>query len=169
MRVAGSPAREPAIDIVIESDRWKAVPQAATIVRRAVIEAAGSVAARTAGRTLAVLLTDDAAMRRLNAQWRGRDTPTNVLSFPSAPRPGAGGSAPLGDIAIGYETVTREAQDAGKPVDDHLAHLAVHGFLHLLGYDHESDAQAHTMEELERVILRSLGVPDPYPTQETGV
>jgi probable rRNA maturation factor len=159
----------PVIDVVIESHRWRAAVEAETIVRRAIVNAANATNASTDGRELAVLLTDDAAIRRLNDQWRGLDQPTNVLSFPAAPQLATVQGTPLGDIAIAYETTAREAQHEGKPFADHLAHLAVHGFLHLLGYDHESDAQAETMEELERVILERLGVPDPYLTHEIGV
>ena len=99
----------------------------------------------------------------LNREWRGKNTPTNVLSFP-APRPGKNRSAPpyIGDIVIAYQTVAREAVAEGKPFNHHLAHLAVHGFLHLLGYDHENDRDAQTMERLERKILKRLAVPDPY-------
>jgi probable rRNA maturation factor len=121
---------------------------------------------------IAVLLTDDAAIRELNRQWRKFDKPTNVLSFPAPPRPraqkgreqAAASEAPdlLGDIVIAHETTAREAAAEGKPLSHHLAHLAVHGFLHLLGYDHESDAAAQDMERLETGILARLDVPDPY-------
>ena len=148
------------IDVVIECDRWP--PDAEATVRRAVGQAAKTVKHGSAGRALAVLLTDDAAIRRLNATWRGIDKPTNVLSFP-APQMSAA-PAPLGDIAIAYETTAREAETEGKPLAHHLAHLSVHGFLHLLGYDHGSDAQADAMEDLERKVLAALGVPDPYLT-----
>jgi probable rRNA maturation factor len=155
------------IDVVIECGRWPS--DAAATVRRAVEEAAKAVKQSCSGRALAVLLTDDAAIRRLNATWRGIDKPTNVLSFP-APQTSAA-PAPLGDIAIAYETAAREAETESKPLSHHLAHLSVHGFLHLLGYDHESDAQADAMENLERRVLAALGVPDPYlaPRQAAGV
>ena len=117
---------------------------------------------------VAVLLCDDAAIAALNARWRGVDRPTNVLSFPASPQTGAGlhaapvEPAPLGDIAIAYETVAREAEAEDKPLAEHLAHLAVHGFLHLLGYDHHDDGEAERMERLERDILARLGIADPY-------
>ena len=109
------------------------------------------------------MLTDDSAIRALNRDWRGKDEPTNVLSFPAA-APGKAGRARrmLGDIVIAYETVAREARAEGKPFDHHLAHLAVHGFLHLLGYDHETDARSRAMERLETRDPARLGVPDPY-------
>ena len=107
--------------------------------------------------------TDDSGIRTLNRDWRGIDKPTNVLSFPAAQTP-AGRAQPrmLGDIAIAYEITRREAESEHKPFAHHLSHLAVHGFLHLIGYDHETDADAEKMESLERSILASLGVPDPY-------
>lgn len=156
----------PALDIVVESPLWQALPQAAAIVRRAIALAARSEAGRRcrAEAAIAVLLCDDAAIARLNARWRGTDRPTNVLSFPAPGRRSAAGpaSSVLGDIAIAYETVAREAEAQGKPCSDHLAHLAVHGFLHLLGYDHHDDIEAERMERLERDILAQLGIADPY-------
>jgi probable rRNA maturation factor len=154
-------ARAPSIDVVIDSARWRRVPRAATVVRRA-IGAAAPARARNA--ELSVILTSDRAIRTLNRRWRGRDKPTNVLSFP-APAPGKrprGAPRHLGDIVLAYETVAREARAEGKALDHHIAHLALHGFLHLLGYDHESHGQAEAMERRERRILARLGVPDPY-------
>ncbi|MPZ38204.1 MAG: rRNA maturation RNase YbeY [Rhizobiales bacterium] len=110
---------------------------------------------------LTVVVDDDERIRALNKLWRGVDKPTNVLSFPSADtQPGP--ATYLGDIAISYETAAREAATEDKSLADHIAHLAVHGFLHLVGYDHESDQEAEEMEGLERVILARLGVSDPY-------
>ena len=158
----------PLIDVIAESSRWDAAPGAEATVRRALTEAAIAIGANFKDRALAVLLTDDAAIRRLNAQWRGLDKPTNVLSFPPAPNAAQQMEAviSLGDIAIAFETTAREAAEEHKPFEHHLAHLAVHGFLHLLGYDHDSEAAAGTMEQLERVILARLGVSDPYLTHE---
>ena len=152
--------RVPAIDIVVEAAAWNAQDEAA--VRRAIGEAATALGADYRNCALAVLLTDDAAIRRLNSQWRGIDKPTNVLSFPPAGMPGGDGVKSLGDIAIAHETAAREAAGEGKPFAHHLAHLAVHGFLHLMGYDHERNGDAETMERLERAILQRLGVGDPY-------
>lgn len=154
----------PLIDVIVESPLWDAASGADAAVRRALTEAAIATAKNFKDRTLAVLLTDDAAMRRLNAQWRGIDKPTNVLSFPPAPDASRQPVKSLGDIAIAGETAAREAEEEGKPIADHVSHLAVHGFLHLLGYDHDTDAAAETMEQFERVILARLGVPDPYLT-----
>jgi probable rRNA maturation factor len=156
-----------AVDILIDSDLWRAEPKAEEIVRRAITQAAHIAMAPDA--ELAVALTDAAAIRALNNQWRGLDEATNVLSFPA---PAAlRGDAPvhLGDIAIAYETMASEAKNEGKPFAHHLAHLAVHGFLHLLGYDHESKPEAEAMEQQERAILARLGIPDPYSTHETEV
>jgi probable rRNA maturation factor len=146
----------PAIDIVVESPLWHDEPDADAILRRAIGQAAEMMG--VAGpKELAIMLCDDAAMRELNGRWRGRHEATNVLSFPAAHD-----SETLGDIAIAYETTAREAETEGKPFADHLAHLAVHGFLHLLGYDHQLDAEAVAMERLEVAILARLNVPDPY-------
>lgn len=155
----------PLIDVIVESPQWDAAKGADAMVRRALAEAAIATGTDFKDRMLAVLLTDDASIQRLNAQWRHIDKPTNVLSFPPAPNQ-QGPMKLLGDIAIAYETTAREAAEEGKPFADHLAHLAVHGFLHLLGYDHDTDAAAREMEHLERVILARLGVPDPYLTHE---
>ncbi len=112
---------------------------------------------------LSVLLTDDDEIQTLNREWRGKDKPTNVLSFPAfSVSPSNPLPRMLGDIVIAFNTVTSEAQNEGKPFDAHLSHLMVHGLLHLLGYDHESDEEAEEMEELERRILESLAIPDPY-------
>jgi probable rRNA maturation factor len=160
-------ATTPAIDIIIDSQMWTTEPDAEEIVRRAIVQAADIV---TAGDIeLAVMLTDDAAMRALNNQWRGLDKSTNVLSFPAPAALRGDSPVHLGDIAIAYETVAREAESEGKPLAHHLSHLAVHGFLHLLGYDHESGPEAQAMEQQERAILARLRIPDPYLTHETEV
>ena len=161
-RPSGGRAKaEPQIDVVIESSRWKAEPRAAAIVRNAVATAAK--AASTPRVQLAIVLTHDSAIRALNRQWRGFDKPTNVLSFPAqAPGTRRGEPHHIGDIVIAYQTLAREAKAEGKRFRDHLAHLAVHGFLHLLGYDHETDREAKRMERFEARILARLDVPDPY-------
>ena len=168
------------IDLVAESALWADEPTAEAVVRRAITTAA--LAAAPGGGEVSVVLTDDAAIRALNRTWRNIDKPTNVLSFPLAPTPAAGGLVPppageespaqsgtmgdplLGDIVIAYETVARGAEQEGRRFSDHLAHLAVHGFLHLLGYDHDLDSAAEEMERLESRILAQLDVPDPYLT-----
>ena len=112
---------------------------------------------------LSILLTDDKNIAQLNHRWRKQDKPTNVLSFPSETVSiGEEGGAVLGDIAISVETAEREAGLENRSFDDHFTHLMVHGFLHLFGYDHLTDDDAETMENLERKILAGLGIADPY-------
>jgi probable rRNA maturation factor len=167
-------ARGPAVDVLIASRRWSKAPQAARLVRRTIAAAAP---ARARAAELSVILTSNRAIGALNRRWRGQDKPTNVLSFPTpklAPKQGTkrakrtARAAPrhLGDIVIAYETAAAEARAERKPFDHHLAHLALHGFLHLLGYDHESHSEAEAMERRERRILSRLGVPDPYAARD---
>jgi probable rRNA maturation factor len=112
---------------------------------------------------VSLLFTDDAAMAEINGEWRGKPAPTNVLSFPAFPvTPGAMPGPMLGDIVLARETIEREAAEIGKPVEAHVAHLLVHGFLHLFGYDHVETADAEKMEGLETRILAELGLSDPY-------
>jgi probable rRNA maturation factor len=156
-----------AVDIAVESELWKTEPAAGATVRAAIRAAAASTRALPGAHgEVSVVLVDDAAIRKLNRDWRGIDRPTNVLAFPAPPAPvprsGGDAAALLGDIVIAYETTAGEAVAAGKPFAHHLAHLAVHGFLHLLGYDHNSDSDAGEMERLEAKILARLAVPDPY-------
>ncbi len=149
---------------------WQAEPDAEAVIQRAIAAAAQMTDADVGDAELAVMLTDDGGIRTLNHNWRGIDKATNVLSFPALQPTGPRGDddAPrmLGDIAIAYETLRREADDEGKPFTDHLSHLAVHGFLHLIGYDHENDDDAKAMEALEQEILAQLGIPDPYAERE---
>jgi len=156
----------PITDVVIEADCWQDEAAAEAIVLRAINAAAETIGADTGGAEVAVMLTDDDHIRSLNASFRGFDKPTNVLSFPASPPVRDGAPRMLGDIAIAYQTVRREAEAEAKSFADHLSHLAVHGFLHLLGYDHENDRDAETMEGAERAILARLGIPDPYADQD---
>jgi probable rRNA maturation factor len=160
----------PVSEVLVVADGWQAEPDAEAVIHRAIATAAEIVDADLGEAELAVMLTDDAGMRTLNSNWRGIDKPTNVLSFPALPPAGprGGDNAPrmLGDIAISYETTRNEADDEQKPFDHHLSHLAVHGFLHLIGYDHEKDDDAEAMEALEQEILAQLGIPDPYAERE---
>jgi len=156
----------PISEVLVVADCWQAEPDAEAVIQRAIAAAAELADAGLGEAELAVMLTDDAGIRTLNGNWRGIDKPTNVLSFPALPPSGRGGpdDAPrmLGDIAIAYQTTRREADEEEKPFDHHLSHLAVHGFLHLIGYDHELDTDACAMEALETKILAQLGIPDPY-------
>lgn len=144
--------------MLLQSDLWKKRANIETIARRAIAAGLAALARREV--ELAIVLTDDAAIRLLNRNWRGIDRATNVLSFPAT---GGDGNPPLlGDIVLAYETIACEARSARKPFAHHVAHLAVHGLLHLSGYDHERDEDADRMEELERDILQRLAIPDPY-------
>lgn len=160
----------PITEVLVAADCWQGEPEAEAVIARAIAAAAEAADADVGGSEIAVMLTDDAGIRKLNATWRGIDKPTNVLSFPAPEPAGAAGQgdAPrmLGDIAIAYETMRKEADEEGKPFADHLSHLAVHGFLHLIGYDHGKDDDAEAMETLEREILARLDIPDPYAERE---
>lgn len=150
------------IDVTAEAGDWPAPPVLETLAHRAIAAAVGHLPRRLSDEAeVSLLFTDDARMRQLNSHWRGKDNPTNVLSF-AANESGLPGSM-LGDIVLAHETVDREAREQHKPFADHLTHLVIHGFLHLLGYDHETgDAQADEMETLEREICATLGIADPY-------
>jgi probable rRNA maturation factor len=160
----------PISEVLVTADCWQAEAGAEAVIQRAIAAAAEIAAADVGEAELAVMLTDDAGIRTLNKNWRGIDKPTNVLSFPALQPTGPSGpdDAPrmLGDIAIAYQTTRREADDEQKPFDHHLSHLAVHGFLHLIGYDHENDEDAEDMESLETEILAQLGIPDPYAERD---
>lgn len=160
------PARGPAskttamsdlsVDVLVEDETWAVlVPDAESLIARVLTHAAKAEAVTG---EVVVLLTDNPAIQDLNARFRGKDRPTNVLSFPV---PEGAGPA-LGDIALASGVLAREAQEQAKPVAVHLAHLALHGFLHLLGYDHQTEAEAGMMEALETKLLAELGYPDPY-------
>lgn len=158
------------VAVAVEAGGWTtALTDPLTLAGRAVAAARRATVAGTRLETAAVtvLLTDDTVVRALNARWRGQDKPTNVLSFPAHElTPGAWprdvAPAWLGDLVLGFETVAREAAAEDRLIADHVSHLVVHGSLHLLGYDHQSEADALVMEDLERRILAGLGIGDPY-------
>lgn len=141
------------IDVEVEAEAWRALPGVETLAEKA---AQAALAGRGGG--IAVLLADDEVVRDLNARFRGKDAPTNVLSFPAMDNP----EGFLGDVALAFGVCEAEARAQGKPLAAHLQHLVVHGVLHLVGYDHQSDLEAEEMEALERRILAELGVGDPY-------
>ena len=151
------------IEVEIESPDWTAALEDAEALARRAAEAALVGAGRQGD--VVVLLTDDEAIAALNQGFRGKPGPTNVLSFPApeSARPH------LGDVAVAHGVTAREAAEQGKPLADHLLHLVAHGVLHLVGYDHESEAEAESMEALERRVLAGLGAPDPYaPRADLG-
>lgn len=144
------------LDLRIESDDWPAaLPDLAPICQRALETAATQ---KQVSGEVSLLLTDDAEIQTLNKDWRGKDRPTDVLSFPSDPldRPF------LGDIAVAYGVTAADALAGEKSLEQHLSHLLIHGLLHLLGHDHKDDTEAAEMEALEVAALASLGWPDPY-------
>jgi len=146
------------IEIEVEAEAWTgALPDAEAVVERAARAALGTVEG-----DIVVLLTDDDAVRELNGRFRDKDKPTNVLSFPAPEN-----AAPhLGDIVLAYGVCADEAVAQNKTLADHLSHLVVHGVLHLLGRDHEDDAEAEEMEAEEREILAQIGVADPYIAEQ---
>lgn len=145
------------IDVDIEDAAWTAaLPDAEALARTAAEAALASEGA--VGEGVSLLLTNDEVVRDLNARFRQQDKPTNVLSFSAPTNP----ERFLGDVALAFGVCAREAAEQGKPLSHHLQHLVAHGVLHLLGYDHMNDAEALGMEDLERVILAGLGIPDPY-------
>jgi probable rRNA maturation factor len=159
-RASSAPANV-ALDIAVEGDEWRSFENI-----EGVAEAAIDAAVRLCeveipkDAEISILLCDDAFIRDLNQKWRGIDKPTNVLSFPAGDTAVLGPL--LGDIVIAYGTAKREAEEENKLLSSHVAHLLVHGFLHLIGYDHSVTAEAEEMEALERTILAALGIDDPY-------
>jgi probable rRNA maturation factor len=149
----------PAITLVVEAPEWRKsaaglLPQLRRAARLAWSRSPGKDPSRN---SFTILLADDSRLQSLNLDFRGKDKPTNVLSFPA---PGTGPY--LGDIAVAFGVTRREAKEAGKPFAAHATHLAVHGVLHLLGYDHERAGEARSMEQLEIAILAELGIANPY-------
>ena len=151
------------LDIVTSSGDWARFGDMEALARRAVDAAVAVVPnAPKSALELSLLLTDDAGTRELNRAWRGLDKATNVLSFPGSGPPSPDGTRHLGDIALAFETVAREAAEERKSIENHVAHLVVHGVLHLLGLDHDTDWEAEAMEALEIAALARLGIADPY-------
>lgn len=152
-----------AIDLAVEAGDWPKKTVLRGLVKKAVDAAFAEAGLRQGASELSIVFSDDAGIRALNAGWRGKDKPTNVLSFPAfAVTPGDPLPPMLGDIVLAAETVAREAAMEGKPLDHHITHLVIHGLLHLLGHDHEDEGEAEKMEALERAALARLAIPDPY-------
>jgi probable rRNA maturation factor len=162
-RPAGGPEAEAmsvTVELTIEDPSWTALGDVQCLVERAVEAALAEAGVMPEdGTELSCLLCDDPVMRALNQQWRGTDRSTNVLSFPAA---GPGAERMLGDIVLAYGTVSLEAAVEGRAIQDHVAHLIVHGTLHLVGQDHEAEADAEAMEALEIRAMARLGLADPY-------
>jgi probable rRNA maturation factor len=149
------------VALIVEGEEWSALGDIDALSRRAFAAAAKEAPAEGA---VALLLTDDGELQQLNRDFRGKDKPTDVLSFPALPmdRPH------LGDIAVAYGVAARDAALQGKAMADHLSHLLIHGYLHLLGHDHETPAEAGEMEACEIRALASLGIANPYLLSDTG-
>jgi probable rRNA maturation factor len=156
------------IDVAEPSEAWQALGDAPAICHGAALAALDAAAATLGDSEISIVLGDDVLLRQLNHHWRDKDSPTNVLSFPAqdfaavVPAPPAGAALPLGDVILAYETIAREAAEQRKQIGDHLAHLVVHGVLHLVGFDHEAPEAAERMERLERDVLAGIGIADPY-------
>jgi probable rRNA maturation factor len=157
-----TPKRAPAVEIDVQSALWEAQPESDATIRAAIAAAA---AHSTSGGEVSILLTDDSAIRALNREWRGIDKATNVLSFPAPATMAKGDAGILGDIVIAYETVARECADENREFLHHLTHLTVHGYLHLVGYDHQNDTDAEAMEALESKIMTRMQLPDPWQNE----
>src|SRR6218665_2742639 len=161
------------IQISVEDEGWPQEPALLSLSERTLAAAAAFLETEEKqpfpkmAPELSLVFTNDAAIKEINAEWRGKDKPTNVLSFPAFPlEPGGMPGPMLGDIVVARETVEREAVDLDKTFEDHLTHLLVHGFLHLFGYDHMETDEAEEMEALETRILAVLGLSDPYAGQD---
>jgi probable rRNA maturation factor len=146
-----------AVDLIVEDEAWDRLEGKSALAETAIAAAQCEIDDILPG-VIAILLTGDDAVAQLNKSFRGKEGPTNVLSFPASEH----ADNHLGDVALAWGVVEREAADKRISVEDHLRHLIVHGFLHLQGYDHQDDDEAEHMEDLERRALARLGVSDPY-------
>ena len=157
-----TPRKAPAFTLVVEDAKWRKNPATLKLVRRAARLALDHPPRRR--RTVTILLTDDKRLKHLNRQFCAKDKPTNVLSFAAldGARPKPGMPWLLGDVVLTSGVIAREAKAQRKSVQHHLSHLAVHGVLHLLGYDHEQDRDAEAMEALEIAALAGMGIANPY-------
>jgi probable rRNA maturation factor len=167
---AGSPL---AVEVLRKSALWDGADVRDALLTRAAVAAFAAAAPREAGACeVTIVLADDTEQRTLNRIWRGQDAPTNVLSFPAGAQPheAVGEARPLGDVVLACETVMREARADGITPADHAVHLVVHGVLHLLGFEHDDEMHAEQMESLERKVLATFGIADPYAAAgETAV
>jgi probable rRNA maturation factor len=151
------------IDVIIEHEAWHDVEDLEELTLEAIQAAIKSAQLCLPDQAqVCFLFADDAAVRQLNRDFRKMDKPTNVLSFPAAPCAHKEGGTPLGDVILAYETMRHEANEEGKSLKDHTLHLIIHGFLHLNGFDHETQSEAEEMENVEIKALAHLGVVNPY-------
>ncbi len=164
MSIPGQAPISVAIDILVEAGEWPDESALGVLAEQAVASVVAELGKGGEGSPeLSLVFTEDAGIAKLNAEWRGKEGPTNVLSFPAFPvAPGAALPPMLGDIVLAAETVSRESKLDGKPLEHHIAHLIIHGFLHLVGHDHETETEAEVMESIERRALARLAIPDPY-------
>lgn len=154
------------LDILVEAGEWLPKARLKRIAEKVIAAASEKLKLDLAdGAELSLVFTDDGHIKSLNRKFRGKNKATNVLSFPGAPAANGGIGPILGDIVLAEETVSREAAAEGLTLEAHLAHLILHGFLHILGYDHEDGGEAETMEGLETAILGGIGIADPYERQ----
>lgn len=147
----------PSFDLIVDAENWPPEDELLRVGGQAISSALATLGLESSD-AFCLLFTDDAEMQALNTQFRDKPSATNVLAFPAA----VSDAGFLGDIALGQETVFREAKEKSIPVIHHIAHLVVHGFLHLQGYDHQTEAEAEQMESLERLALQNMGIADPY-------
>ena len=153
----------PIIDVSVEDERWREVAGLQNLIEQAVGSALDCADGAPVTRAeISLVLANDAQIAGLNQRYRGKSSATNVLSFPSGAPAAAGTAMLLGDVVVSFETINRESREHGKSFENHLCHLIVHGVLHLLGYDHEIESCAETMEALEISALAQIGVPNPY-------
>jgi probable rRNA maturation factor len=154
-------------DVLLDDSRWSERLNLETLVNQAVQKAVEVTTPKLhPAAEVSFTFADDARIRELNLEWRDKDAPTNVLSFPASQAADLTKAPLLGDIILAYETIEREAAEEGKPFAHHATHMIVHGFLHLIGYDHMNDAEAAEMENFESEILGRLGIPDPWAGDE---
>ena len=154
------------VSIEADDSGWERVPALEELTHAAIAAAALASGRDNENLETAILFTSDDAVAELNLKWRGKTGATNVLSFPAEDFPVPEGEArPIGDMVLAAGVVAREAAEQGKTLPQHVSHLIIHGFLHLIGYDHQSDREAKAMEELEAAIMKGLGFPGPYERQ----
>ncbi len=156
-----------ALDVSVDDDAWTALDVDALAERCAKTLIATAPAGLRPGE-IAILFTNNDAVRELNATWRGKDRPTNVLSFPAVDELALPPDIPqpLGDVVLAFGVCAAEAAEKGVSIQDHASHLVIHGFLHLIGYDHQGEDEAEVMEDLERRLLLDLGIADPYTDRD---